>query len=313
MNYSALVASKGTAGAIATWSNYSKLDTATVLDEAQSLLWSVGLRCREMRSEWIFGMAVGQANIALPTGFLDPIGRLYDITNSIFYRHKIETDIQSYRAYDSSPAGSFGANPFTTGAGTPYGSSVSSYVTVVMAAHGLNQDSTITIAAATTVDGINMNGTFPVVSITDANDFVVDSGQVPTVGGVTGGGSAATWTANKLTSASPSVWTIWNEQVKFDTAFDTATTFKQLYFKAPGLLSAANPTNFLTNRYPFLIRKATMCAAADFMKDTEEYNKELTALTTMIQAIAAENDMMYRGAEIETDTPGGNSYSGGYY
>jgi hypothetical protein len=42
-----------------------------------------------------------------------------------------------------------------------------------------------------------------------------------------------------------------------------------------------SPTNFITNRYPQLLRVACM-AAADFMKDTEEYNKQFQRLVQMI-------------------------------
>jgi hypothetical protein len=51
-----------------------------------------------------------------------------------------------------------------------------------------------------------------------------------------------------------------------------------------------------------------MAAAADFMKDTEEYNKELTALTTLIGSVNAEADLSYRGAEFGTDTPMGGHH-----
>ncbi len=51
------------------------------------------------------------------------------------------------------------------------------------------------------------------------------------------------------------------------------------------------------------MRVACMAAAADFMKDTEEYNKQFTRLTSMVEKISNENDMQYRGMEHETDTP----------
>ena len=45
MTYTSLVAPKGTTGSLANWVGYSKLDTETVLDEAQSLLFHL-LRVR---------------------------------------------------------------------------------------------------------------------------------------------------------------------------------------------------------------------------------------------------------------------------
>ena len=92
--------------------------------------------------------------------------------------------------------------------------------------------------------------------------------------------------------------------MKFDTAFDTQTTLKQLYYRSPVLLSASNQSNWLVNRYPMLMRIACMAAAANFMKDDTEYQKQVGALNNLIGTIAAENDMGYRGMEFGTDTPG---------
>lgn len=299
MTYTSLVASKGTAGSLANWSNYSKLDAVTVLDEAQSLLFQL-LRVREMRTSWVFGMAVGAAEIALPSRFLDPVGRLRDITNGFGLKHILDTEIEELRAYDTSLSGSFGANPFTTTSG-------SSLVAVVKSAHDLTQASTITIAAASAVGGLTLNGTFPVASITDANNLVIDAGDSAT-SSATGGGSSATYTANKLIESTPGRWGIYDEKLKFDAAFETATQFKLLYFRSPALLSATNLTNWLTSRYPKLLRVACMAAAADFMKDGAEYQKHLAALTALVQSTAAENDLMFRGAEFGTDTPTPGDY-----
>lgn len=299
MTYTSLVAPKGTTGSIANWANYSKLDLPAVVDEAQSLLFSL-LRIREMRKEWTFGMAVGEAQIALPSRFLDPIGRLYDITNGLQMPHKIETDIVGSRAYDNSLSGDFGANPFTTTAG-------SSSVSVELVGHDLTQGSTITILAATTVGGLTLNGTFPVDSIADDDNLMIDVDALAS-STATGGGAVATYTANKLLAAYPSIWSIFDEQVKFNSAFDTATQFKQLYFRSPLPLSSANPSNWLTNRYPKLMRISCMASSADFMKDNEEYQKHLSALTALVQSTNSESDLSYRGAEFGTDTPTPGDY-----
>lgn len=294
MTWTSLVAPKGSAGSIMNWVNYSKLDQETCVDEAQSLIFE-SLRVREMRTEWTFGMAIGQANQALPARFLDPIGRLFDLTNNTDYDHNIESDILKFRAYDSSLTGSFGANPFTTVAG-------SSLVEVNMPNNAFTQDSTITILGAAGVDVLTLNGAFPVVSIIDPNNFMIDAGT-NAVGTVTGGGSAATYTGNQLLASSPTRWSVWDEQVKFDCAFWAAATLKLLYYRSPALLSATNNSNWLTNRYPMLMRTGCMAAAANYMKDDGEYQKQVSALGALIGSIASSNDMIYRGAEFGTDTP----------
>lgn len=295
MSYTSLTGAKNSAGSLMNWVNYSRLDTATVLDEAQSLLYQI-LRVREMRTEWTFGMAVGQANQPLPARFLDPIGKIFDITNVTDYGHVIESEILRNRSYDTSLSGSFGSSPFTTTSG-------SSHVSAALTAHGFTQDSTITIAGASAVNSITMNGSFPVITITDASNLIVDTGDTLASASGAGGGASATYTGNKLVSGSPSRWSVWDEEVKFDVAVDTAAVMKLLYYRRPILLSAANLTNFLTDRYPKLLRVACMAAAADFMKDDVEYKKNIEALNNLVGATAAENDMIYRGSTFGTDTP----------
>jgi|SRR5882672_2503242 len=301
MTYDTLIAPKGTVGSILNWVGYSKIDVVTVLDEAQFLLWDLGLRVREMRSEFVFGMIAGQCAVALPPRFLDPIGKIYDVTNVTDYDQVISTNLLAARAYEGSISGTFGTNPFTTTSG-------SSLVKVGQTNQPFNQDSTITIAAvAAPLNGLVLNGTFPVVSITDTNDFVIDAGDVN--GGAvasatsTGGGASVTFTGNNLVAGSPSRWAVWNESIKFDTALQIPAAMKLLYFRQPLLLSTAIQTNFLTNRYPRLLRQACLAAAADFMKDSTEYQKAITALSSLIQSTAVQDDFSYRGATIGTDTP----------
>jgi hypothetical protein len=294
MTYTSLVAPKGTTGSIANWVNYTKLDLPAVLDEAQSLIYQV-LRVREMKKEWVFGVIAGQSAVSLPTRFLDPIGEMFDLVNQTKYDHLIEGQTNERRTYEEA-TGSYGTDPFTT-------TLDSSLVSVEDTAHDLTQDSAITIAAASAVGGLTLNGTFPIVSVTDADNYVIDTGDTLATSSATGGGSSATFTAQRLIDGSPTCWSVWNEQVKFDVAFDAPATMKQMYFRQPELLSATNLSNFLTVRYPKLVRVATCAAAADFMKDDTEYNKHSTALINLIQTTAASDDMIYRGASFGTETP----------
>ena len=299
MTYTTLTGSKATPGSILFWTSYNRLDVFTVVDEAQALLWQM-LRTREMRSTWTFPMAVGQCNQALPPRFLDPVGRIYDTTNNTDYGQKLETDILRRRYYDPSLSGSFGANPFTTTLG-------SNSVNVFQTAHGINQGSTITIAGATVVNGLTINGAAPVTSVVDANNFMIGVGEYNNDATATatgsGGGSLATWTANNLIAGSQSCWTVYNEKIEFDGAFDIPATLKLLIFRYPILLSATNPTNFVTARYPSLMRTACLAMAANFMKDDTEYTKQVQTLTNLVASTVAENDLIYRGAEFGTDTP----------
>jgi hypothetical protein len=280
---------------------YGKIDIATVLDEAQSVIFQ-SLRTREMRTQYVFGAAVGQSSVALPLRFLDPIGRIRD-TRGLHYGNQGESEILRRRSFQTVSGGTLGTNPFTTGAVN------SSLVNVNIPSHGLTQGSDVTFPNAPTVDGMNLTGTFPVTAIVDANNVTITStNDQVAAGAVNGGGTGVTWSANMLISATPSLWSIFDEAIQFDSAFDSAIQARMLYFRSPPLLSTANPTNFLTNRYPRLIREATNAAAASFMKDDNEEQKALTKLAQLIEATNAESDLMYRGADIVTETPGSSGW-----
>lgn len=295
MTYNTLVAPKGAAGSIANWVSYTKLDTATIVDEAQSLIYQI-LRVREMRQQWAFSMEVGEARVALPPRFLDPIGDLTDNFGGC-YSHSIESEVKNGRAFDATISGTLGIDPFTSGSiGT-------STVTANLPSHGLTQESDITIAGSGAVDGITVNGTRIVTGVIDADNFTFEGDGEAVIGNIHGGAEDATYVANPLISGSPSRWSIWDESLQFDSAFAVATQLRLMVYKSLPLLSLSKPTNFLTARYPVLMRKACQASAADFMKDDVEYKKSVEGLSALIQSIAAADDLSYRGAEFGTDTP----------
>lgn len=298
MNYTSLVAPKGTAGSIANWVGYGKLDIATVLDEAQSIIFQ-SLRVREMRTEWIFGLNVGDSQIGLPVRFLDPIGRLRSSTGQHF-GHLTESDISNRRSYSQS-SGTLGNNAITTTSGAPT-------LALNLPSHRLIVGSDVTILGGVDFNGIVVNHSFKVVGVTDADNLLIFNTDIVTAtASGTGGGAAMTYMANALVGT-PSAWAVWDNLLVFDGALDVATQFRLICYKSPQLLSATNTVNFLTNRYPRLIREATNAAAASFMKDDNEETKALQKLSALIEATNAESDLMYRGADLTTDTPGARDY-----
>src|SRR5208282_2862068 len=140
MSYNTLTAVKGNPGAIATWVNYTKLDIGTLVDEAQALLYEY-LRCNDMKSEFNFGLAIGNAQVPLPANFLDPIGTIF--TPSLNYRfiHKDESFILRNRVFNETN-GSLGTNALTTTSG-------SNLVSVNLTQHGFNQASKFNLSGAT--------------------------------------------------------------------------------------------------------------------------------------------------------------------
>lgn len=298
MSYTSLTAAKGVSGSIANWVSYTKLDIPVIVDEAQALIYGEGrLRCREMRTELVFTMPQYNSWVALPTGFLDPIGRIQATTYNSGISHKDENFVARNRSYTET-TGTLGTNPFTTTSG-------SDTVSVNLSSHGFSQDSGFFTTGATAFNGVTIVGTFPINAITDSNNFTIDItslGATPTGSG-SGGGSAVSYTCDNLTLGTPRCWGIWNERIYFDQAFDQLSICRLQYFQSLPLLSSANPTNFLTNRYPKLMRVACLAAAAEFMKDDDEYQKWFTRLQPSIDAISVENDMSMRGIELDPEIP----------
>jgi len=301
MNYSSLIAPKGTAGSIANFISYTKVqpEVPTILDEAQGLLYTL-LRVREMRTRTRFTMLQGYSVQPLPVNFLDPIGPIQILDWNLQSTHRDESWLAKNRNYEAT-TGALGTDPFTTA----FGSAGSPAVNVALTNHGFNQDSSFYTTGATAFNGVTIVGTFNISNIIDANNFTIDItplGVLPNASG-SGGGSAVTYQCDNLVLGTPLNWAIYNEQINFDFAFDQQVICELMHFQSLPLLSSTNQTNFLTNRYPHLIRPACQAQAAAFMRDDAAYQREVTRLTAITQAVNAENDMVYRGMVLETDTP----------
>lgn len=297
MSYTSLVADKSAVGSIASWVNYALLQPTVIVDEAQSLLYSL-LRTREMQTELNFAMQVGGASFTLPSRFLDPIGRIRLTSINSASRHKDASFIKDTRNYDET-SGALGTDPFTTVLGSPL-------VTVALAGNGFSQDSSFNTSGATAVGGVTINGTFPITAIaSDGNSFTIDISvlDVLPTSGATGGGSAVAYICDSLVQGIPVWFGILGNQLQFDVAFSQASLGKLQYYQSLPLLSSSNETNFLTNRYPQLMRTACVTAAADFMKDDNEYQKGMQRLATLVERTSVDNDGMLRGLELDTMTP----------
>lgn len=295
MTYTTLTAGKSTAGSIANWVNYARLDIASILDEAQALIYQL-LRVREMEAVRAFSVAAGQCSVALPSDFLDPNGPLRAPSHMLELDSTTKSIVESQRMYEEIAGGTFAADPFATAVN-------SRNVTATLLNHNLTGGSLITIANADPVGGLTLNGSFPIISLNSTSAFVFDAQAYATATVAAGGGLAPSYSASKLIEGFPSVWAIYDERIQFDVAFEETMRFRLPCYVQPPLLSASNATNFLTNRYPNVLRKACMAAAADFNEDTEEYNKQKADMIGLISTIAAQDDLRFRGSDIMTDTP----------
>lgn len=112
-----------------------------------------------------------------------------------------------------------------------------------------------------------------------------------------------------LQQACPTRFCVFDEVFNFNSRSDLAYTAKCLYFKQPTVLSGGNPTNFLTNRYPTLLRRACLMFAAEERKDRQIWTESEDRALALIADAKAEADMQFRGmeADFNWDEEGGDT------
>lgn len=97
----------------------------------------------------------------------------------------------------------------------------------------------------------------------------------------------------------PSYWCDISTTIQLDTKADQAYTAKMVYFKKPDLLSVSNTTNWLTDRYPSLVRRACLMFAAEARKEYETMDRVEVRALQSIDEIKAESDLAMRGMELD--------------
>jgi hypothetical protein len=108
-----------------------------------------------------------------------------------------------------------------------------------------------------------------------------------------------------IISGTPAFWSIFDEMLQFDCAFQTAGwALNLLCFKSPAPLGPINTTNFLTSRYPHVLRRACQMRAADFMDDDAAFARHQAKLEADIEMAMASNDLTWHGVELDTSFAG---------
>jgi hypothetical protein len=97
-----------------------------------------------------------------------------------------------------------------------------------------------------------------------------------------------------LESGTPSRWAIIGETAYVNVLPSEAFSGVLLYYKTPTALSASNETNFLTSRYPSLLRYACMAKAYEYGKDDRAANY-LALTMAAIESANSSNEMWRRG------------------
>ncbi len=199
-DYSTLIASKSTSGSIANWLNRSDLPVENIIIESESFIYE-RLRVREMQHRSVMTFAAADQDVALPSGFLDPIG----------------------------------FRPYTWGVDLDF------------------------------------------VDFSLLNEYRDSSGT--------------------LLTGSPSRWAILGDTAYVDVLPSTAFAGYLTFYRRPDALSIANETNWLTTRYPALLRYACQARAYEHMKDQRSGEYMALAMNAIAEA-SATNEMWRRAQRV---------------
>lgn len=98
-----------------------------------------------------------------------------------------------------------------------------------------------------------------------------------------------------LSTGLPCWYAVYDDRFNFEVAAEDACTLALVYYRRPAALSESNPTNFLTTRYPGILRAACLMAAFDQMSDDAAYSRTKGRLDEMLARSAVEQDFALRG------------------
>lgn len=95
----------------------------------------------------------------------------------------------------------------------------------------------------------------------------------------------------------PARWTLYDDTIHYDVANDESTALNGdiVYYKRPAALATANQTNFLTDKYPWLLRRACLMFGYEHRKRMTEFVSEQRLVDEAIMQVNRDADMHRRG------------------
>lgn len=99
----------------------------------------------------------------------------------------------------------------------------------------------------------------------------------------------------------PSYYGIWDERFQFDTKAPEDLALQLLHYRRLPYLGRQNQTNFLTTRYPNLLRVACLMHAADGIQDDAEYARWKQRTDELIAKANVEADLAARGRDYTVE------------
>lgn len=111
--------------------------------------------------------------------------------------------------------------------------------------------------------------------------------------------------AGVLTTGTFTKYAIYNEVLNFDCRATAATTLELLYYKLPTALRALNETNWLTVRYPHIMRAMLLAKAFAFRQDDARADRWEAKAVAFIESANAMDDLSRRAANFPVENRDG--------
>lgn len=108
-----------------------------------------------------------------------------------------------------------------------------------------------------------------------------------------------------LTTGDFQKYAIFNEAMNFDVRARAATTLDLLYFKLPTTLGTGNETNWLTVRYPHILRAMLLAKAFAFRQDDSRADRWEAKAVAFIESANSMDDLSRRGANFPVENRDG--------
>ena len=109
------------------------------------------------------------------------------------------------------------------------------------------------------------------------------------------------------TSTAPTAYAMFGEQLQFDLAPDADITLRISGAFQPAMLGPTNKTNWLTKRYPHILRPACVAKAADFLNDQVRYDRAFNQLAALLKTAQQSDDMAVSGMQVDVYPAGSMS------
>jgi hypothetical protein len=102
--------------------------------------------------------------------------------------------------------------------------------------------------------------------------------------------------ADAVAQGRPYCYAIFGGAIQFDSRADEAFKARLTFYKRPALLAATTAeTNFLTDRYPDLLRAMCLAYAAEFSHDSEMYDRNYRRAMQIMTEISVMDELTRNG------------------